>query len=203
MWAILTHAAPGNLLSQGAIALKTSYTVRSHEGTLTGFTIGRDNAFIQPEVLAVYPSGADIPENTLRFYIDFSTPMQPHVSMDFITLVGADGTPDDAAFMTFKQELWNQDRTRLTLLMDPGRIKRGVATNTELGPALLAGNSYAIKVGEGWQGAQDQATAPAYEHAFTVSNALRSLPDTELWQFDDPRLIARSMSKWCAVRLLF
>jgi len=30
-----------------------SYTVRSHEGTLTGFTIGRDNAFIQPEVLAL------------------------------------------------------------------------------------------------------------------------------------------------------
>ena len=29
-------------------------------------------------------------------------------------------------FLEMGEELWNQDMTRLTLLIDPGRIKRGV-----------------------------------------------------------------------------
>ena len=36
--------------------------------------------------------------------------------------------------MRLKQELWNEDLVRLTVLIDLGRIKRNVATNVELGP---------------------------------------------------------------------
>ncbi len=172
-----------------------SYTVMSSaaapEPILTTFIIEPDDGVLVPKVIAIYPSGPDIPENTLRFYIEFSTPMKPHVSMDFISLVDADGTPDTAAFMTFKQELWNEDRTRLTLLMDPGRIKRGVATNMELGPALIAGNRYAIRIEGGWQAARGVDTAPSFEHIFTVSDALRTRPDPDLWQFEEPRLSTR------------
>jgi hypothetical protein len=166
-----------------------SYTVLTHDPVrqLTEFAIDADSAASRPKIVAIYPSGADIPENTLRFYIHFSEPMQPHLSTEFIKLVDANGKADLAAFMSFKQELWNKDRTRLTLLMDPGRIKRGVATNLELGPALLAGNSYSIVVEDGWPNARDGQKAGQFEQPFTVSPALRVLPDTKLWRFQRPK----------------
>lgn len=161
------------------------YTIRTAD-VLSEFTLTTEAPALAPEVIAIYPSGPEIPENTLRFYIHFSTPMQPHVSTDFIQLLDADGIPDTAAFMTFTQELWSEDRTRLTLLMDPGRIKRGVATNLALGPALLEGHRYSITVTEGWLGANGQNAAPEFEQSFLVSAPLRDLPDTDLWQISEP-----------------
>lgn len=154
---------------------------------LKPFTIARTNADVWPEIIAIFPSGNDIPENTLRFYIHFSSPMQPHVSADYIKLVNQAGTPDTAAFMAFKQELWSEDRKRLTLLMDPGRIKRGVAQNLTLGPALLEGRMYSIVVEKGWSTADGTKKTARFEKAFTVSKALRTLPNTLLWSITSPR----------------
>ncbi|MEM8979768.1 MAG: hypothetical protein AAGD04_09810 [Pseudomonadota bacterium] len=171
-----------------------AYTVRSFVGgpdaqpVLRDFVIGSGEALVRPEVLAIYPSGPQIPENTLRFYIHFSTPMQPHRAGEFIALANAQGQEDGAAFMTFKQELWNADRTRLTLLMDPGRIKRGVAQNLALGPALEEGQRYALVVKEGWPaalGAQRQTTA--FSQDFQVSAPLRSVPELNAWTVSTPR----------------
>lgn len=150
------------------------------------FTVERSIVKVAPEIVAIYPSGKVIPENTLRFYIHFSTPMKPHVSNDYIKLVDAAGTADTAAFMAFKQELWSEDRKRLTLLMDPGRIKRGVAQNRTLGPALREGSTYSIVVDEGWPTASGADSMPSYESAFTVSKALRTLPDPAQWKIALP-----------------
>ena len=162
---------------------------------MTEFTIGAQSVVSSPEVIAIYPSGDEIAENTLRFYIHFSEPMQPHRSTEFIRLVDESGEPDLAAFMTFKQELWNEDRTRLTLLMDPGRIKRGVATNIDLGPALLAGNRYSIVIEDGWPNAGGGQELVKFEKRFTVSKSLRVLPNTDLWQFSHPRNATRDALK--------
>ena len=110
----------------------------------------------------VYPSGDLLPENVLRFYVHFSEPMTPHLASDFVTLRDASGVADRAAFMKFKQELWNADRTRLTVLIDPGRIKRSVATNLDLGPALLEGERYSLTVDEGWPSADGSSVLPSF-----------------------------------------
>lgn len=166
------------------------YTVQSYDETigLADFTIAMDGDVPDPEVVAIYPSGKEIPANTLRFYIQFSTPMTPHMADNFIKLVDANGISDTAAFMSFTQELWNEDRTRLTLLMDPGRIKRGVAQNVALGPALLEGNHYSIVIEKGWPGARGGQETPRFEKPFTVSAALRHLPDIDLWQIQAPKM---------------
>jgi hypothetical protein len=168
------------------------YVVRIHTTSigekLVPFNIQSELATIDATVTNIYPSGDVIPENTLRFYIHFSTPMQPHVSFDHIKLVDQDGIADEAAFMRFKQELWNEDRTRLTVLFDPGRIKREVATNLELGPALQEGKQYRLVVQEGWMPVQGKTSLSAFSKHFTVSNALRELPDETKWQIKKPRL---------------
>ena len=154
----------------------------------------QDVAFRLPEtakniaaaVTAIYPSGDVLPENTLRFYIHFSTPMRPQVAFDYIRLIDDTGATDEAAFMRFKQELWSEDRTRLTVLSDPGRIKREVVTNVELGTALLAGRRYALVVDEGWPSADGTSRLPGFTKTFEVSDALRTLPNLGHWDVSKP-----------------
>ena len=155
---------------------------------LKEFILQSASEAIRPEVLMVYPSGSTLPENTLRFYIHFSTPMKPHLAEKFIRLVDAEGNSDTTAFMKFKQELWSVDRRRLTLLMDPGRIKRGVAQNLTQGPALLEGNTYSIVVDEGWPNASGKHESPRFEKAFSVTSPLRKLPDAKLWTVQSPEI---------------
>ncbi|MDD9977448.1 MAG: hypothetical protein OXQ30_06870 [Boseongicola sp.] len=150
------------------------------------FRIPDDRIAVPASVTNVYPSGDTLPENTLRFYIHFSVPMQPQVAFDYIKLREASGSVDEAAFMRFKQELWNEDRTRLTVLIDPGRIKRDVATNVELGPALLAGQQYTLVVEDGWPTADGSTVLPAFTKTFQVSEALRSRPNTNRWSTNVP-----------------
>ena len=166
-----------------------TYTILS-DGVLTAFTLGKADK-PAPQVVGIYPSGDAIPENTLRFYIQFSAPMQPHLAADKIKLIDADGVEDNAAFMTFKQELWNADRTRLTLLMDPGRIKRGVAQNRELGPALEEGRSYSLVVDSGWPSVTGVEKTMRFEKPFSVSAPLRTLPNPEQWDVSSPGKMTR------------
>jgi hypothetical protein len=89
--------------------------------------------------------------------------------------------------MKFKQELWNADRTRLTVLIDPGRIKRSVATNLTLGPALLEGNRYELTIDEGWPSADGSSVLPSFSKSFVVAGALRTRPDIERWSWRTPQ----------------
>jgi hypothetical protein len=152
------------------------------------FTLKGEFNLANPHVVNVYPSGPNLPENTLRFYVHFSAPMQPHRSTEHIKLVDAQGNVDNNAFMSFKQELWSEDRKRLTVLMDPGRIKRGVAQNLTLGPALEQGHRYTIIVDEGWPGANGQSVAAKFEKGFVTTAALRTRPDLSYWSVSAPKI---------------
>lgn len=188
-------------LNDGAVVFKpqfpllkgqvyTALTFSSGVAIKTEFSVEGDMA-PPPEVLAMYPSGPTIPENTLRFYIEFASPMQPHVAETYVTLTDAEGVPDRAAFMSFKQELWNADRTRLTLLMDPGRIKRGVAQNLDLGPAFEEGRHYTITIGAGWPGALGGRTKSDFTRTLDIAPALRERPDPAHFEVSRPRLDSR------------
>ena len=156
--------------------------VAGEEHPLVPFRIPSEAATMDAAVTEIFPSGDLLPENVLRFYIHFSVPMAPHVAFDHIQLRNASGEVDDAAFMHFKQELWNEDRRRLTVLMDPGRIKRGVATNVKLGPALQEGQQYRLTVVGGWPSADGTSRLAEYSKTFTVSEGIRERPDVGRWQ---------------------
>lgn len=163
------------------------------DDVLVPFKISSQTPAQTAQVTEIYPSGDVIPENTLRFYIHFSAPMQPHVAFDHIKLVNADGVADEAAFMQLKQELWNEDRTRLTVLMDPGRIKRNVAPNLELGPALQEGKNYRLVITDGWKPVHGETALKKYSNAFSIGPALRELPNSKKWQISSPRSDTREV----------
>ena len=171
------------------------YVVRTRRNgepaRLTEFRIPRASPVAPACVTDVFPTGDVLPENVLRFYVHFSVPMTPHLASEFVSLRDASGVADPAAFMKFKQELWNADRTRLTVLIDPGRIKRSVATNLDLGPALLEGERYALTIDQGWPSADGSSVLPSFSKHFRVIEALRERPDVGRWTSRPPRVGTR------------
>jgi len=170
------------------VRVKQSVSEDNQAPTLTEFNIPSNAAVTPTQVTKLYPSATSLPENVLRFYIHFSKPMKPHVAFDYIKLVNASGTIDDAAFMKFKQELWSEDRKRLTLLMDPGRIKRNVSTNLRLGPALRKGQRYRLVIEAGWPAANAEQALKQFTKHFQVSDPLRQLPDVNQWVITAPTI---------------
>jgi len=94
----------------------------------------------------ISPSATDLPANTLRFYLSFSTDMRGRFTRRDVSLRDEEGVERSGAFMSFGQELWSPDGRRLTLLLDPGRIKRGVSANEVDGTPLVPGRRYTLSV---------------------------------------------------------
>lgn len=169
-----------------------TYTVRTkHLDTdvysYRTFILETSEKYDAAELLCIYPSADVLPENLLRFYFYFSTPMKKGEVLKYIQLIDSAGNIDSNAFMQFKQELWSPDGKRLTLLFDPGRIKRGVSTNAELGPALLEGNTYQLSISGEWEDVYGQKLGTTESKAFKVGTGYRTTINISSWNIDTPQ----------------
>jgi hypothetical protein len=140
-------------------------------------------------VTNVFPSSDELPENLLRFYVYFSAPMQRGDVFDHVVLLGPGGRPVEADFLTL--ELWDPAMQRLTLLLAPGRIKRGVRPNRDSGPALLEGQNYTLMIDAGLADALGRPMARGYAKRFRVTQAIRSQIDPASWTSELPTAGAR------------
>ncbi len=170
-----------------------TYTVRTKhldtdEYLYRAFALESNEIHDVAELLRIYPSADLLPENLLRFYFCFSTPMKKGEMLKYIQLVDSKGNKDSHAFMQFKQELWSPDGKRLTLLFDPGRIKRGVSSNVELGPALLEGNTYQLIISGEWQDVYGQKLGASATKTFEVGTAYRTAINISSWNLDTPEV---------------
>jgi hypothetical protein len=135
----------------------------------------------------VYPSAQLVPENELKFYIYFTAPMQRGDAWRHIHLVREDGKIVELPFLELDQELWDRDNTRLTILFDPGRIKRGVLPLVEVGPAIEAGKSYTLVIGREWLDGRGAPLAEEFRKPFRVGPADRDPVDPAKWRVTAPR----------------
>ena len=147
-------------------------------------------------VTAVFPSGSSVPANLLRLYVHFSAPMRRANVDRFIRLLDADGHPIDGPFVVVRQGLWDPQQRRLTLIVHPGRIKRGVGPNMAQGPVLEAGRRYRLVIDAGMPDASGRPLAAAFHRDFTVVPADRQTIDPRGWRvvpptapFDDVQLL--------------
>ncbi|MEM7334499.1 MAG: Ig-like domain-containing protein [Chloroflexota bacterium] len=169
-----------------------SYVVRTKQADTDSryayqeFQVGKKPAVDKAGVVSIYPSAAELPENLLRVYIYFNTPMKKGQALKQIQLTDAVGNVDSHAFMEFKQELWSADGKRLTILFDPGRIKRGVSTNMKLGPALLEGKRFYLCISGGWQDVYGQELSMETSKEFIVGKAYRQLISVNEWVLHKP-----------------
>ncbi len=137
-------------------------------------------------VLAMYPSATVIPSNQLKLYLVFSAPMQSGDVWPKIHLIDQDGKPSVLPFVELDQELWNRDHTRLTLLFDPGRIKRGVKPNVDMGPVLEEGKRYTLIIDREFKDGNGAPLAETFRHEFTAGPAERRGIDPTNWKITAP-----------------
>lgn len=137
-------------------------------------------------VTAIYPSSSTWPENILRFYLHFSAPMSGTSAIGHVQLVDAKGAEIQEALLEVDVDLWNTDYTRRTVFFDPGRVKRGIRPNRELGRALTAGGKYGIVVKTTWRDAKGQPLSQEFRHTFVAGPAIEAPVDPAAWSISSP-----------------
>lgn len=150
------------------------------------FSLPRELNAEPTQVEQVFPSGDSLPENMLRFYVCFSNSMQRGRVEKHIRLLDADGRPAPDVLYRPPVELWDRSMRHLTILLDPGRIKRGVGPNRELGPPLKAGQDYTLAIGPEMV---DLSGCPLHEgfyKHFNVTEAVREPISVEQWKIALP-----------------
>ncbi|MGC4054710.1 MAG: Ig-like domain-containing protein [Paludibaculum sp.] len=73
------------------------------------------------------------------------------------------------------------------MLFDPGRIKRGLASLAEAGPAMEQGHAYTLVVDRAWLDARGAPLAEEYRKEFRAGPADRTPPDPGKWSIAAPR----------------
>lgn len=155
------------------------------------FAIPKPEAGPATFVEQVYPTTGRLPENQLKLYVHFSAPMSRGEAYRRIALLDADGRPISLPFLEIEQELWDPEGKRVTLLFDPGRVKRDLRPNREVGSPLVEGKQYTLVVDPGWPDAAGRPLKEEFRRQFEVGPPDHDPPSEKNWQLSAPRTGAR------------
>ncbi|MCH8268198.1 MAG: hypothetical protein IH846_11825 [Acidobacteria bacterium] len=150
------------------------------------FQTAKANAPPSTYVEHVYPSTDVLPDNQLKLYIQFSAPMSRGEAWKRIHLLDETGSPVELPFVEIDQELWSPENRRLTVLFDPGRIKRGLLPHEEVGPPLIEGRQYTLVIDSDWRDARGVPLKEGFRKQFRVAPSDRVPPDVSNWRLIVP-----------------
>ena len=163
----------------------TAYTV-TVEGTRAAVLVrARPGRPAATKVRGISPTAAEVPVNLLRLYVWFSAPMSEGYAAGQVRLARDDGSVVDGALLPTEHELWDASRRRLTVLLDPARIKRGLIGHQDAGYPLRPGEPFRLVVDSGFRDAQGlplRAPARRYE----VGGEERRHVDPASWSLTVP-----------------
>lgn len=138
-----------------------------------------------PRVLSIYPSGNQLPANHLKFYIQFSEPMQQGDIFEHFSLFNK--TQGQLVLRPFRHtELWSRDGKQLTLWFHPGRQKTGVNLNVELGAVLNAGQEYELRISPKWAALSGHALGSEVRKTFQAVAMDERQPEINDWKLNSP-----------------
>jgi hypothetical protein len=165
----------------------TSYTIAVGGATAGVLTRPRPQPPATTEVLAIYPTAAEVPRNLLRFYLWFSAPMSEGYAARHVRLVdAASNEPMTGAMLPAGSELWSADRRRLTVLLDPARIKRGLSAQRQAGYPLRRGEPFRVVVDDGFRDGLGRGLRGAAERRYAVGGDERRRVDPGRWTLFAP-----------------
>ena len=151
--------------------------------------VGRPAIVRSPSTVVthIYPSGDIVPANQLRMYLHFSAPMDWRSGYDFVMLLDDRGQEVVDAFLPLDADFWNDDRTRYTVFFDPGRVKRGILPNKQMGRALEAGRRYTLLVKREWRDGHGLPLKEEFRHEFRASPAIERPLSMAAWRVTRPK----------------
>ncbi|MGH7129765.1 MAG: Ig-like domain-containing protein, partial [Planctomycetaceae bacterium] len=159
---------------------ESAYVVRR------SFAIPKPEAGPPTTLTQIYPTRDTLPENLLKFYLHFSAAMSQGDSYRHLHLIGEDGKEVELPFLELGQELWTEDGLRLTVLFDPGRIKRGLKPREEEGPSIERGKRYTLVIDGDWPDAAGRSLRETRSKTFSVTAPDSTQPDVKQWKIKPP-----------------
>lgn len=163
-----------------------NYEILVRDITIKKITIPSADQKNAPLIVGVYPSSDSLPENLLKFYFQFSASMREGEALTHIELLNDRNEKIPNVFLELQPELWNEGRTALTVWLDPGRIKRELIPNKEMGNPLSEGREYILKVSSDWKNAQGLPLQAAYTKKFRVVSRDSLSPNPQNWNMNLP-----------------
>lgn len=136
-------------------------------------------SFCRAAPVEIHPAGPAVPENLLRIELRFDRPQRLPFDIERLRLLDGDGAEIRHALLDVA--LPDADGRRITVLLDPGRVKSGVGPNRDAGRALREGTTVSLRV------SGDEGDAPAAVKTWRVSTAVSRPLQPERWQFTPPR----------------
>jgi hypothetical protein len=140
-----------------------------------------------PTLVAVYPSTDTVPENLLKMYFQFSKPMREGEALQHVVLLDENKDTLNGTFLDLQPELWNKERTALTLWLDPGRIKRDLIPNQEMGNPLQKRKKYTLMVSKQWKDTEGLGLESQFTKTFLVGERDDTSPQPQNWQLILPK----------------
>jgi hypothetical protein len=139
----------------------------------------------------LYPTALSVPLNLLKLYVQFSGPMREGDAATAVEVLREDtGAPLEDVFYQGRSELWDPARRRLTLLLDPGRIKRGLGPHEAMGYPLVEGTWITVRITERFRDADGAALESGTSRRYWVGPALRKAVDPDLWRITWPAALS-------------
>lgn len=133
----------------------------------------------------IHPTGDTVPENLLRIELRFQQPQRLPFDMTRLTLSDDQGVVLENALLDLA--LPNADGRRITVLMDPGRVKSGVGPNLDAGRALRVGQRVSLRVAAEAGDASGAAAVKTWRVTGAMSNRLSPAD----WLLTRPRAHSR------------
>ncbi len=175
-----------------------AYTVLVHPSLLDD---GRDDGFVAhtlrrpartgapiTHVTEIWPTAAAVPRNALRMYVLFSAPMSEGFADAHVRVRDARrGGHIEQALLPMQPELWDRRRQRLTVLLDPARIKRGLVPHQEAGYALRVGVPVELVVDEGFLDAQGRRLIEPASRRYEIGEDVRAIVNPTTWRVTLPQ----------------
>jgi hypothetical protein len=138
-------------------------------------------------LIQIYPSTDTVPENLLKIYLQFSASMREGEALQYIHLLDENRDTLHDVFLDLQPELWNKERTALTLWLDPGRIKRDLIPNRKMGNPLRKENWYTLTVSAEWKDVQELPLQKTMVKKFFVGERDSYSPELASWNIQTPK----------------
>jgi hypothetical protein len=164
----------------------TTYRVAVEGRAVAVLVRPRPERLATTEVLDIWPTSPEVPHNLLRLYVWFSAPMSEGYAAEHVRLADEAGDVMVGGLLPTEHELWDGSRRRLTVLLDPARIKRGLVAHERVGYPLRPGTSFRLVVDEGFRDAHGLPLRVPAERRYHVADEERRHVDPGSWTLAVP-----------------
>ena len=169
------------------LSFDTPYTL-AYNDAIKHFVIKLPEGYERLTVVAIHPDSKEIPANLLKWYVEFSRPINPMNIYDYFSIIDYEGAAIERAILPLESALLSEDGKLLTLWMEPGRQKRGLLPNQELGAVLQIGQHYKLQIDHNLKDENGVRMQQRNPFEFKVIKPDRSKPDINRWDISLPSI---------------